>query len=66
MIITEAQKTAMAKYIPNIDELVNADDVDSILGFLDAAMLDSLDINDESTPETSKIIKLFDDFWAAN
>jgi hypothetical protein len=60
--VTEQQKTLLKKYIPTYSD---TDDIDYLLDRLDTAMLNSL-INDESTPETTPISKLYDAIYSQN
>ena len=66
MRLTDHQLAQARPYVPDIDGMIQADDLDSLLDALDDAMLNSLDEDEEPTSETGAISRLYDDIIALN
>ncbi len=67
MIITEEQVNALEKYIPNIRELVNSDDVNTVLCAIDEVTVDNILVNgDKLDDEGAKIQLIYDQIFNQN
>lgn len=66
IIITETQRKTISKYIENIDELTNSDDVNELLFAIDNIILDKMDINGELDSEGINLQLIYDQIYNSN
>ena len=71
MKITEKQKVTLKRYIPNLEELISKDDLQTLQSLLNDAIVDSLEAIDngaqyEATPESRELEKVYDEIYDMN
>ena len=63
MAITAEQKAFLSKYIKNLDNVLESDDINDLLLEIDDAILDTLDSNGNPSPIGIELQKVYDDIY---
>ncbi len=66
MVVKQEQKDILRKYIENIDEIMNKEDVDELLDKIDDVILYNLDENDELDEIGFEMQRVYDQIYHQN
>ena len=64
--ITSEQIDILKQEIPNIDELIQQNDINTLLFAIDEKIVSSFDENDESTEKSIILQKVYDQIYSNN
>lgn len=63
MTITAEQKQFLSKHIKELDDILLSDDINDLYDAIDDAIVDTLDINGNPSPEGVKLQRVFDEIY---